>query len=128
MWHEEPSESIIEVAAHGKGVLALVGGEMAVVDDGTDERPRRLRGAIWFMRPGPAQHPINYPPPVTTATFETTCTDADVEAVSVKAYVTIKRVKPVHSTTFEFLVTFVPREPTAQKPTLAYAVDVTRVE
>jgi len=125
-WQEDSSKPIIDVPARGKGVLWLVQGEMFEPDP--DEHPGRMRGGISFMTSDPVgQHSINYPPDTTT--FETDLTDAEVAAVSVKACVTIKRAKPVHSTTFEFRVTFVPREPTAQQhPTLRYAVDVTRVD
>jgi hypothetical protein len=127
LWQEEESKSSIDVPARGKGVLWLVAGEMAVVDAATDEHPRLMHGAISFMRSGPGQHSINYPPE-TRPTFETAVTDADVAAVSVKAYVKINRAKPVHSTTFAFRVAFVERKPTTQNPMLAYAVDVTRVD
>jgi hypothetical protein len=69
---------------------------------------------------------LNYPS-TTTADYETALTDEDVTGLSVMAYVTINRVKPVHATTCAFQITFVPRDTSDERETLAYALDVVRV-
>ena len=122
-WQEDQLAPVINISARHEGVLDFVGGEMSVVAPATDEHPRLMHGAIWFPRSGPGQHALNYPPR-TTDTYETALKDEDVAAVSVMAYVTIKRVEPDHTTTYAFRIKFVRAEATDQRPTLAYAIDV----
>jgi hypothetical protein len=63
------------------------------------------------------------------ADYSTALTDEDVAGLpAVMAHVTINRVKPVHSTTYAFRITFVPRGISDQPGTLAYALDVQRVD
>jgi hypothetical protein len=128
LWHESQSALDINVAAGHRGVLDFVHGGLWIVAPATDGRPRLMHGSITFGRPGPAEHSLNYPSE-TRNDFETALTDEDVAGLSaVNAYVTINRVEPVHSTTYAFRITFVPRDAGDQRDTLAYALGVRRVD
>jgi hypothetical protein len=71
---------------------------------------------------------LNYPS-TSRDDFQTALTDEDVAGLSaVMAYVTINRVKPVHSTTYAFRMTFVQRGTSDERGTLAYALDVQCVD
>jgi hypothetical protein len=127
LWQENQSAFEINVSARHRGVLDFVHGGLWVVAPATGERPRRMHGNITFPRSGPAQHSLNYPS-ITRDDFETALTDEDVKGLSVMAYVRIRRVKPDHSTTCAFRITFVQRDTSDERGTLAYALDVVRVD
>jgi hypothetical protein len=128
LWHESQSALDINVPARHKGVLDFVNGGLWIVAPATDERPRLMHGGISFLRSGPGQHSLNYPS-TTRDDFGTALTDEDVAGLSaVMACVTINRVKPVHSTNCAFRITFVPRDTSDERGTLAYALDVQRVD
>jgi hypothetical protein len=127
LWQESQSAVEINVSARHRGVLDFVHGGLWVVAPATDERPRLMHGSITFPRSGPAQHSLNYPS-TTRNDYETALTDEDVAGLSaVMAYVRINRVKPVHSTTCAFRITFVQRDASDERETLAYALDVQRI-
>jgi hypothetical protein len=127
LWHESPSAPDINVPAGHKGVLEFVNGGLWIVAPATDKRPRVMHGSITFLGSGPG-HSLNYPPE-TRDDFQTALTDEDVAGLSaMMAYVTINRVKPVHSTTYAFRITFVQRGTSDEPGTLAYAIDVQRVD